>query len=452
MIGWEKAHDLLTSIAKAESVVIRYLRWDADYLAALEFLEFIGYITISEEGQTASLSETNEAELENQLALLSLAGKCQDLFILRSPEAENIWFFGAALSLSAFGIDHHPQTAQGTGGKSLDPRASFEGCIGEAAEYLSFLQRKDDPLTTEHDMAGFSAGEKAWIDEKLGQIRTPLPKPGLTIRMTTATRNRAVFMPSELVLRSADKTIKTSSVGLGAGRQYEEAAKTGLLEIIERDAAALWWYGGQVARRLDDRLISRSLLNLFSAAGRQKERAFSFLDITSDLNIPVYVCFSSDPHGHQIACGFGCDPTPQKALSAAFFEMCQMELAYSISLGRLHRSDENALSDVDRLLIQRSKTLSLKNNPQFQAGRSSQASVPPPGDHSLESLANRVRLQGFTPYFADLTRNDISIPVCRVIIPGLQLPDMQPITPRLQDARGRSGTPASHSSIEIAPF
>ena len=81
----------------------------------------------------------------------------------------------------------------------------------------------------------------------------------------------------------------TDSNGCAAGNTREEAIVQGFLELVERDAYAIWWYNRSQRAEVDlsqfDDSYVRDLQSQFAEAGRK----LWVLDITSDLGVPTYV-------------------------------------------------------------------------------------------------------------------------------------------------------------------
>src|SRR5216683_7541097 len=84
----------------------------------------------------------------------------------------------------------------------------------------------------------------------------------------------------------------TDSNGCAAGNTREEAIVQGFLELVERDAYAIWWYNRSQRAELDlsqfDDAYVRDMQTQFADAGRK----IWVLDITSDLGVPSYVAMS----------------------------------------------------------------------------------------------------------------------------------------------------------------
>ena len=83
-----------------------------------------------------------------------------------------------------------------------------------------------------------------------------------------------------------------TSNGCAAGNTLEEAIIQGFLELVERDAYAIWWYNRLQRAEVDlDKLgdsYIRDLRAHFAALGH----GLWVLDVTSDLSIPVVIAVS----------------------------------------------------------------------------------------------------------------------------------------------------------------
>ena len=91
---------------------------------------------------------------------------------------------------------------------------------------------------------------------------------------------------------SGNNQISADSNGCAAGNTLEEAIIQGFLELVERDAYAIWWYNRLQRAEVDfDKLgdsYIRDLRAHFAALGR----GLWVLDVTSDLSIPVVIAVS----------------------------------------------------------------------------------------------------------------------------------------------------------------
>ncbi len=111
--------------------------------------------------------------------------------------------------------------------------------------------------------------------------------------------------------------------GGAAGNTLEEAVLQGFLEVIERDAIAIWWYNQTLRSSvcLDD--IDPSLLNQLSNT-LAKDWQYWALDISSDFTVPVIAAIGQHKTTKQFSFGFGCHIDPIIACQRALTELCQI--------------------------------------------------------------------------------------------------------------------------------
>ena len=113
---------------------------------ALDFLLALNYLEHDETCRGLVPATLNLSTSENRHALLKLASKMNRAFQLPSPHAPGATFFGGTMAAVTFGLAAHGHGSASAGGRGTTFRAAFEGCLGEVAEYISFLQRDNDPL------------------------------------------------------------------------------------------------------------------------------------------------------------------------------------------------------------------------------------------------------------------------------------------------------------------
>ncbi|MBD3397520.1 TOMM precursor leader peptide-binding protein, partial [Candidatus Micrarchaeota archaeon] len=118
---------------------------------------------------------------------------------------------------------------------------------------------------------------------------------------------------------------QADSNGNAAGNCMEEAVLQGLMELIERDAVALWWYNMIHMPCVDLEQIQDPLISQFIETFTAINRKVWVLDLTSDLGVPVFAAFSSitaDGPDRPIF-GFGAHLDPKTAFTRALSEMTQ---------------------------------------------------------------------------------------------------------------------------------
>ncbi len=94
------------------------------------------------------------------------------------------------------------------------------------------------------------------------------------------------------------------SNGLASGNCVEEAVLQGLLEVVERDAVALWWYNRVLRPRVEIPASGDQWFREVQACHAANGRALWALDLTSDVGLPVRAALSARD-GREIIFGFG---------------------------------------------------------------------------------------------------------------------------------------------------
>jgi len=453
------AHDLLRSVddeTGSDGATDRAAVSDEAREAALRLLAALEYGRSTRDGRSIDVAAGDSRTRDNRLALLALAARFDRAFALPMRHAPGAFFFGAMASPERFAIADHP--AAGVGGRGLTFRRAFESCVGEAAEYLSFIARGNEPATAHDGRGDLDASQLAWIAAGLGlEDERQLDDVDWMVAQSISDR-RIIRVPADLVLRRPASRRKarreTGSMGVGAGPTREAAILSGLLEVIERDAIALWWHGGVPARTVGEELIDNPEFESFMSGLRgDSGRIWWLLDITTDLGVPAYAALSAEWDGRAVVAGFSAGLDARAATRDAILEMCQMELAQEMALTKLAQNGEDALSSQDRLWIARARDLSLDAAPQLLARAPARPvdGLPIAGD-PLTAIVERLRGRALDACVVDLTREDLAIPVVRVIVPGLQSTRPDWVTPRLAAAAESSGRSLDRIAEFTAPI
>ncbi len=87
------------------------------------------------------------------------------------------------------------------------------------------------------------------------------------------------------------------SNGNAAGNTLEEAVLQGFLELVERDAVALWWYNRVQRPGVDLESFADPYLDRVRTYLRDQGRELWVIDLTSDLEIPVFAALSRETEG-----------------------------------------------------------------------------------------------------------------------------------------------------------
>ena len=368
-------------------------------------------------------------------AIAAFANAPDRIFGFISPLAPEMRFVGAQL---------RPHSAPGAliegpgfslSGAALTLDGALASCLGEGVERLSQVERTGDIGFAAPILSG-ARNVSSQTAKLIEQVAAASPVPYAAdhpidwIAATDFITGREVTIPADWCLRRAmdgpQRMPDTAlSTGVAAGATWEAAAARSILELVERDAAALWWVGGRRGRPIG--LGSAELGEATRLVERIRDgeasRSSWLLDITTDLEIPCAVALSVDPEGTALACGMAARPTMMEAVSAALTEMFQMELALLVvELKRRQRGD-GALNAVDLLHLARATgldagTCDLLHPLGTPRRATSSAAIGP--DETLGWLRATFANASIDLATIDLTRDDFGIPVVAAIAPALQ--------------------------------
>ncbi len=235
------------------------------------------------------------------------------------------------------------------------------------------------------------------------------------------------YLPTPLLYYSyPDNGMPTclpDSNGCAAGNTREEAILQGLLELVERDAVASWWYNRIAMPEVDLDSVDHPYVQRLRRRHAETGRHLWVLDLRGDLGVPVFVALSRriDRSPRDIVFAPAAHHDPQVALLRALTELNQMMPAVS------NGSEPGEYAYDDEECIRWWRTATLDNQPYLaptQAPRTDlrtldwQASDDIRDDIAL--LKGRVEAQGLELLVLDQTRPDIDLAVVKVIVPGLR--------------------------------
>jgi ribosomal protein S12 methylthiotransferase accessory factor len=208
------------------------------------------------------------------------------------------------------------------------------------------------------------------------------------------------------------------SNGCAAGNTREEAIVQGFLELVERDAYAIWWYN-RVQRpavdlaQFDDPYI-RDLQTQLAATGRK----LWVLDVTNDLGIPTFVAITHwvREGKENIEFGSGSHFDPRIAMLRALTELNQF---LSIGLMGGGSGEKTSLDGVTPLRIEDYPYLIPNNAPAVKTSYGAKFEHLDTREQVL-ACVDLTKQASLDFLVLDQTRLDIEVPVVRVIVPGLR--------------------------------
>jgi ribosomal protein S12 methylthiotransferase accessory factor len=320
-------------------------------------------------------------------------------------------------------------------GKGWDAASAKASALMESIESWHG-ERVERPMRYESYRALLGSEPVADVNElprKKGAVLRP-DVPILFVEGFDLVEQRRIWVPMESVTTNfvlpsrAANTFFQSTNGLASGNHLLEAIVHALAEVIERDALAMCDLNQPdeaSARQVDistvEDIYCRQTIDLLASAGV----GVAAWDVTSDVGIPAYAAtiFESRPRPAWrpmgVFSGYGCHLAPGVALVRAISEAVQSRLTM-ISGSRddmLHRDYRHCSNEDDRARFSAAVTASA---PTLDARERRSLSTPTfEGDVAV--LCEALARIGVTQIIVvDLTREEIGVPVVKVVVPGLE--------------------------------
>ena len=215
------------------------------------------------------------------------------------------------------------------------------------------------------------------------------------------------------------------SNGCAAGACREEAILQGFLELVERDAVAMWWYNRVRRPPVELASFQQSFFDEMVAYHRSINRDVWVLDLTTDLRIPVFAAVSrrTDKNAEDILIGFGAHLDARIGIQRALTEVNQ-SLPAVISV---NANTPDAYAGQNRAAISWWQSATLRTEPYLTAAdcspmsRSSYSHTPTNDilEEVMECL-RRASALGLRVFVLDQTRPDTGLEVVKVIVPGMR--------------------------------
>ncbi|GAA2077415.1 TOMM precursor leader peptide-binding protein [Streptomyces albiaxialis] len=363
----------------------------------------------------------------------------------RCPEAFNAYVSGSNPALAGGGLTAFRAGLRSqSGGKGVTELDAKVGALCEALERYSATLHGDEPRVRgslaelgedavhPNDCQLYHqrqfAGRRAWnaAQPEFQYVCEPFDSRAALdwTPVWSLTQGRHRLLPTAMLYfctREQARTpyVRADSNGNAAGSSLEDAVLQGFLELVERDAVALWWYNRTRQATLDLDSFGDSGVDRMRAAYQELGRELWALDLTTDLGIPAVAALSRRTDGprEDVLFGFGCHFDPGIALRRAVTEMNQFLPAVT---GGPPVQDRSLLEWCRRVTVEGQPYLS--PDPGAAPVRAADFGYRPREDllddvHAAERL---VREHGMELLVLDQTRPDLGIPAVKVLVPGLR--------------------------------
>ena len=151
--------------------------------------------------------------------------------------------------------------------------------------------------------------------------------------------------------------------GVAAGKTIEDAAVRAFLELVERDAVAIWWYTLFQRPLLDLLRLGEPLVASYARWCHQQRRVLRLHDLTNDFGIPIVAAVSHQLDGSGIALGFGAAMGAGVAACHAVGELAQFETNLRFIVARQLGHGFRGMSAYARSLLDWATTATLDHHP-----------------------------------------------------------------------------------------
>jgi ribosomal protein S12 methylthiotransferase accessory factor len=226
------------------------------------------------------------------------------------------------------------------------------------------------------------------------------------------------YLPTGLLYFFYGPGFQADSNGCAAGNTVAEAIVQGFLELVERDAYAIWWYNRLHRREVDLSRFDDSYIRDLHMQLAESERRLWVLDVTSDLGIPTFVAITHwmQNGAENIEFGSGAHFDARIALLRALTELNQF-LALGLMGGGT--GEKSSLDGTTPLCLENYPYLMPADQPPVRLSLDSKFGRLDVREQ-VGACVNIARQQGLDFLVLDQTRPDIEVPVVRVIVPGLR--------------------------------
>jgi ribosomal protein S12 methylthiotransferase accessory factor len=398
-------------------------------------------------------SPTNETFARYQHHVSAISGLVTELSPLRSAGdgLTKVWLASHNFALDTNSLGHIQSSMENKScGKGATEEQARTGALLEALERYSGVFQGDEPRTQStyralgkraiHPNSCMLYSDRQYarrdVWNKLGSNFSVVPRlfnetASIDWTPVWSFRERDFrYLPTSYLYYGYPSNPETAdcwsdSNGSAAGNTLEEAILNGFLEVVERDAVAMWWYNRLSMPEMDlnsfDDHYIRRCVDFYRQIGRQVWA----LDLMNDFGIPVFVAMSRrlDQTPEEITMGFGAQLDPRVALVRAISELNQFLPAVN---GPIAPDGTRQYAFADQAAIWWWKSATVASQPYLlpdRAARPRKAQEYAPYE-SYDQLVDVMRCVltaqhlGMDTLVLDQTRPDVGVHVAKVLIPG----------------------------------
>ena len=315
-------------------------------------------------------------------------------------------------------------------GKGATKSQAKASAMMEAFERYSAEINEED--TFQFESGTYSEMENA-VNPKALILPTSLYEDDKTqldwVKTMELTEEKEYLIPANAIYHpymplNGSALFKSNTNGLASGNRIEEAVYHGITEVVERDAWSIFEAKKEPKSEVDCETIENPMIKDMLSKFTQAEVDVRLFELTADVEITTIAAVSDDTvlkDPALLSLGVGTHLNPEVAVIRALTEVAQSRATQihgtredtnravfmrKAGYDRMKRINKHWFNDSHKLMdISQIKDRSKTNFKQ-----------------DIETCMDLLRKNGFKKiYYVDLTRNEVEIPVARVIIPGMEV-------------------------------
>jgi bacteriocin biosynthesis cyclodehydratase domain-containing protein len=232
---------------------------------------------------------------------------------------------------------------------------------------------------------------------------------------------RFKYIPTSLLyfFYSGPASFHADSNGCAAGNTVEEAIVQGFLELVERDAYAIWWYNRSQRAEVDLSKFDDSYVRDLHSQLAETGRKLWVLDVTSDLGVPTYVAILHWMQNGQENIEFGSGAHFDKRI-ALLRTLTELNQFMSIGMMGGGTGEKPSLDGVTPLRLADYPFLTPSGGAMTRPDADPKASLLDNTRDQVDACVDIARRAGLDFLVLNQTRPDVEVPVVRVVVPGLR--------------------------------
>ncbi|MET8760352.1 TOMM precursor leader peptide-binding protein [Lentzea sp. NPDC004782] len=362
----------------------------------------------------------------------------------RGPAFFNSFMSGSNVAAAGEGVEGLRSSLRAdTGGKGVTPLDAQVGALCEAVErrsgtwfgeearvsgsYASLGNLAIHPGTVQQYHPRQFDDREAWnaAHSAFQHVTTPFDENEVMdwSPLWSLTERRHKLLPTGMLYFGAPcpPSITSDSNGCAAGSSLEDALLQGLLELIERDSVAIWWYNRTPMPGVDLDSFHDAWIDECREVHAGLGRELWLLDVTADLGVPVMVALSRRTDGPRddimLGCGAHLDPRIAARRALTELNQCMPLVCGQVQLDALDVDTRNWLEHT-RLDEQPWLAPDPAEPPRdvFHHGFQHRRDIA----DDIRAIQDTLEARGMELLVLDQTRPDIGLPVVRVVVPGLR--------------------------------